>query len=209
MNIHKILNTIGLILFYIYPYKLISKIRIFNKYLYSAYVVNRFKYHGEHCIIHKNSRIIGEKQISLGDNVRIDNGAIVSTWTKYGDITYNPRLVLGNSVHISDYCHISCINEIIIEDNVLLGKKVLINDNAHGDPNNIFDLCTPPENRPLSSKGKIHISKNVWIGEGACILAGVNIGQGAIIGANAVVTKDIPNFAIAVGVPARIIKNNR
>ena len=61
----------------------------------------------------------------------------------------------------------------------------------------------------LISKGKIHISKNVWIGEGACILAGVNIGQGAIIGANAVVTKDIPNFAIAVGVPARIIKNNR
>ena len=198
MSINTILLSIGRILFYVYPNKFILKLNILNKRLYTAIIINRFKDYGFNCLIHRSSRIIGANHIILGNNVRIDNGAIVSTWKKYGDLTYNPNLIIGNGVHISDYCHISCINEIIIEDNVLLGKKVLINDNSHGNPDSKLHMCMPPEKRPLTSKGKIHISKNVWVGEGACILSGVYIGQGAIIGANAVVTKDIPDFAIAV-----------
>jgi len=52
----------------------------------------------------------------------------------------------------------------------------------------------------------IHIGRDVWIGRGACILPGVTIGEGAVIGANSVVTKDIPDFAMAAGVPAKVIK---
>lgn len=59
---------------------------------------------------------------------------------------------------------------------------------------------------PIYSKGAIVIGDNVWIGEKAAILAGVTIGEGAIIGANAVVTKNIPPYSIAAGIPARIIK---
>lgn len=196
----------GKIFYAVYPNKVVSFIKWFNKRLYSSFVVNRFRQHGDNCLISKSARIIGGKQIIIGNSVRIDNGAIVSTWSKYGDDNYSPQLIIGDGVHISDYCHISCVNAITIDNNVLLGKKVLINDNSHGIPDNYTHLCIPPEKRPLSSKGEIHISENVWIGEGACILAGVSIGKGSIIGANAVVTKDIPAYSIAVGIPAKVIK---
>ena len=58
----------------------------------------------------------------------------------------------------------------------------------------------------MYSKGGIHIEKNVWIGNNVCILSSVNIGKGAIIGANSVVTHDVPPYCVAAGNPARIIK---
>ena len=60
--------------------------------------------------------------------------------------------------------------------------------------------------RPLHSKGPIIIEDNVWVGENVCILENVRIGKCSIIGANAVVTHDIPPYSIAVGVPAKVIK---
>lgn len=209
MSASKILDFFGSLLYAIYPNKVISFFRKLDKRIYSSFIVNRFKEHGDNCLISKTARIIGGKQILIGNSVRIDNGSIVSTWSEYGGEHYTPQLNIGDGVHISDYCHISCINSITIENNVLLGKKVLINDNAHGITDNYSHLNIPPEKRPLSSKGKIHISENVWIGEGASILAGVTIGQGSIIGTNAVVTKDIPPYSIAVGIPAKVIKNIR
>jgi len=58
----------------------------------------------------------------------------------------------------------------------------------------------------LSSKGPIIIKKNVWIGDSVCILSGVIVGENAIIGANSVVTKDIPANSVVAGVPARVIR---
>ena len=62
-----------------------------------------------------------------------------------------------------------------------------------------------PNQRRLTSKGPVVIEDNVWIGEKASILSGVHIGKGAIIGAGAVVTKDVPAGHMALGVPARIL----
>ena len=81
----------------------------------------------------------------------------------------------------------------------------MINDNLHG---NIcrMELDIAPNLRPLTSKGPIIIEDNVWIGEMVCILSGVSIGKGAIIAAGSVVTKDIPAYTIAAGIPAKVIK---
>ena len=65
-----------------------------------------------------------------------------------------------------------------------------------------------PRLRQLVSKGEVIIEDNVWIGNNVCILGGVRIGMGSIIGANTVVTKDIPPYSIAAGVPAKIISHN-
>lgn len=67
----------------------------------------------------------------------------------------------------------------------------------------------PPILRPLTSKGKVTIGRNVWIGDKATILPGITIGDGAIIGANAVVTHDVPPLSVAVGNPARIIEKTK
>ena len=81
----------------------------------------------------------------------------------------------------------------------------MINDNLHGEIT-YEQLRIMPKDRQLISKGPITIGKNVWIGEMAIILGGVTIGEGAIIGAHAVVTKDVPAYSVVAGIPAKVIK---
>ena len=61
-------------------------------------------------------------------------------------------------------------------------------------------------NRPLTSKGAVVIEDNVWLGDNVCVLSGITIGKGAIIGANSVVTHSIPPYSVAAGTPAKVIK---
>ena len=71
----------------------------------------------------------------------------------------------------------------------------------------VDELRVPPENRvEFRNKIPVRIGNDVWIGLNAIVMDGITIGDGAVIGAGAVVTKDIPPYAIAVGVPARVIK---
>ena len=86
-----------------------------------------------------------------------------------------------------------------------MASFVYISDHAHGD-DRFLDLDTPPLRRPLFSKGPVHICRNVWLGERVCVLPGVTIGEGSVIGAGSIVTHDIPPFSIAAGAPARVIK---
>ena len=106
---------------------------------------------------------------------------------------------------IGEGCHITCANKIVIEDNALLGKYITITDNSHGD-SVIDQLSIAPIRRPLNSKGPVIIGENVWIGDKVTILPNVKVGHGAIIGANSVVSKDIPANCVAVGIPAQIIR---
>lgn len=87
----------------------------------------------------------------------------------------------------------------------MTGKKVLITDNAHGVSDK-KQLEMPPNQRPLYSKGEVIIEGNVWIGEKACIMLGVHIGKGAIIGANSVVIKNVPAGYVVGGNPAKVLK---
>ena len=91
-----------------------------------------------------------------------------------------------------------------VYDNAEVCGNVLISDNAHGNCRDQKQLLMRPDDRPLYSKGAIFIGENVWIGEKAAILSGVHVGDGAVIGANSVVTHDVPAFSIVAGCPAKI-----
>ncbi|KPU52998.1 hexapeptide repeat of succinyl-transferase family protein [Pseudomonas fluorescens] len=119
-------------------------------------------------------------------------------------------VVIGENVKINDYCHIGAINSIEIGDNCLLGSRVSIVDHEHGIYQAFNDCmqsdpAIPPDERTLKGS-PIKIGARTWIGEGVVVLSGVNIGPGCIIGANAVVTKNIPENSIAVGIPAKVIR---
>lgn len=116
-------------------------------------------------------------------------------------------LIFGKNVKINDDVHIGCINSISIGDNVLIGSKVLIIDHHHGSYSGEQQDApsTPPDDRALHSL-PILIGNNVWIGEMTSILPGVSIGDGSIIGAGSIVTKNIPAYCIAVGNPCNVIK---
>lgn len=125
-----------------------------------------------------------------------------------GNIIYEePIISFGKNVEINDYVHIAAIESVIIEDNVLIASRVFISDHDHGSYKGP-DCDNPtlePRGRKLHSE-KVLIKKNAWIGEGVCILKGVTIGEGCIVGANSVVTRSVENFSIVAGIPAKVIK---
>ncbi len=147
--------------------------------------------------------IFGEKNISLEGSFFSLPGLRIECIEKYNGDFFSPRLEIGKNVSFNQNCHIGCINYIRIGANVLIGSNVLITDHSHGATNNT-DII--PSKRPLYSKGPVIIGDNTWICENVCILPNVRIGCNCIVGAGAVVSKDIPDDCIAVGNPARIIK---
>lgn len=115
---------------------------------------------------------------------------------------------IGENFQMNDYVHITGTSSVEIGNNVLLASKVYISDSSHGSYQGDENDSHPdsiPKDRPLFHK-KVLIKDNVWLGEHVSVLSGVTIGKGSIIGANSVVAKDIPDYCIAVGCPARVIK---
>lgn len=119
-----------------------------------------------------------------------------------------PAMFFGSNFQMNDYVHITAIEKVHIGDNVLLASKIYISDCSHGSyAGNEHDSSPTsiPGDRKLYSKPVI-IENNVWLGEFVSVLPGVTIGQGTIVGANSVVSKDLPPYVIAVGTPAKPIK---
>ena len=105
------------------------------------------------------------------------------------------RVFLGKNVFANHGLTVMSVGTITIEDGVMLGPEVALLTVNH-EPKNIRVIYTK----------EIHIKKNAWIGARVSILPGVTIGENAIVGTGSVVTKDIPDNAVAVGNPARVIK---
>lgn len=147
----------------------------------------------------------GQKNIFIGDNTTIQSYCVLGCWVKYAGEEFSPSIKIGDNCNIGEHTHISAINKIFIGNGLLTGRYVYIGDNSHGGFSK-EEAETPPINRKLVTKGEIVIDDNVWIGDKVTILSGVKIGKGSIIGANAVVTKDVPPYTVVGGNPARIIK---
>lgn len=162
----------------------------------------RFKSFGRGSLLASPIRLINPQNIEIGQHSSIMKCCVLETCPDAGN---SPLLTIGNNMSLGEYSHITCAKRIIIGDNLLTGRFVLITDNGHGC-SSIEEIDTPPLKRKTFSKGKVVIGDNVWIGDKATILPGVTIGDGAIIGANSVVTKDIPANSIAAGNPARVVK---
>ncbi len=112
-----------------------------------------------------------------------------------------PRLEIGEGTNIGHFNHIYATRNIKIGRHVLTADRVYISDNLHG----YEDVDTPVLRQPVRQIAPVEIGDGSWLGEGVCVI-GAKIGKGCVIGANAVVTKDVPDYSVAVGIPARIIK---
>jgi acetyltransferase-like isoleucine patch superfamily enzyme/glycosyltransferase involved in cell wall biosynthesis len=146
----------------------------------------------------------GGRYISIGGGFGAGPGLRIEAWDQYGGYDHEPRIMIGDSVIINNNVHIGAIGQISIGNNVLIGSNILITDHSHGDAKD-RGRAGPPVERPLVSKGPVVIEDDVWIGEGACILGGVSVGRGAIIGANAVVVCDVERGTVVAGAPARVV----
>ena len=135
------------------------------------------------------------------------------------NFTYATNLFDINHIMVGKYTYGGIkINDWGKNDNkVIIGSYCSIGPNTYfllGSDHNLNTITTYPlkvkklktEEKEAISKGNIELKDDVWVGANVTICSGITIGQGAVIGTGAVVTKDIPPYAIAVGVPAKVIK---
>lgn len=135
-----------------------------------------------------------EVAIKIGDRTVISNGCVIQAKTGSLDI--------GNNCDIGAHTIISSISGITLAPSVLIAGNCYIG----GARYHLEDIETPIMNQGIYSRGPISIGEGTWIGASATILDGVSIGQGCVIGAGSLVTADIPDYAIVVGVPAKVIR---
>lgn len=154
------------------------------------------------------SKIRGGNYITIGEHFHTGSNLWLDAISQHLEFKYNPQITIGNWVSASDNVHIAATNSIIIGNGVLIGSNVHITDHSHGVYNG-NDQDHPdiiPIFRKLATGKSVEIGDNVWLGDGVVVLPGVTIGKGSIIGANSVVSKSIPADVIAVGSPAKTIK---
>lgn len=161
---------------------------------------------GKNSQIGQNFSIINPDGISIGDNFSGGCDIALWSWNAVNIKGDDCKLIFKNNVSITDRCIISAANRIEIGNGCLLGRDTFITDNSHGENISINELNISPHERNIFSKGTVIIGDNVWTGKNVCIMPNVKIGNGAIIGANSVVTHNIPPYSVAVGSPAKIIK---
>ncbi len=164
-------------------------------------------------LFYKSAKIIrfpfdirGRSHIALGKQFTSGYSCRLEAYPRNNDTAV--LLKIGDNVEINDYVHITAMEKVVIGNNVLIASKVYISDCSHGiysGPGEHSSPLIPPNSRSYQSKPVI-LEDNVWLGEFVSVLPGVSIGKGTIVGANSVVSKDLPPFVIAVGIPAVPIK---
>ena len=158
---------------------------------------SRFKRFGKSSII-SPLKINGAEYIEIGDNVTIAFKGWL-TAEKRSDCI--PRLIIEDNTKIGHFSTVSCVRDVHIGKNVLIADRVYISDNFHC----YEDITIPVMHQPTIFKNSVCVGDDSWIGANISII-GASIGTHCVIGANSVVTKDIPDYSVAVGSPVRVIK---
>ena len=170
---------------------------------------------GSSCLIEEDVRLHVPRRIFLGHRVFIGQYTYLDASSKDSFIR------LGNDVHLARFCTLRAGERgITLHDNVgintrsylegnggvEIGPNTLLSPGVHCvSGNHIFDNPNVPIKYQGTALGKITIVEDCWLGSNVLVLPGVTVGRGAVIGAGAVVTKDIPELSIALGVPARVV----
>ncbi|WP_353930091.1 acyltransferase [Okeanomitos corallinicola TIOX110] len=138
------------------------------------------------------------QDIEIENNCALDQGVILLC---SGETLLHPKIYIGSHTYINRHTFLDAIESVTIGNHCAIGPGCYITDHNHGT-----DLNFPPLEQPMVSK-PTKIGDRVWIGANVTILKGVTIGNDTVVGAGSVVTKDLPEKAIAVGVPAKVIKH--
>lgn len=143
--------------------------------------------------------IEGIGNINIYDDVYIADGGLLAAVPLTG--CDHCELTIGDGCKIGSNNHIYATHSIIFESEVLTAGGVYISDNVHGYEDPTIAILK----QPLQQLAKVRIGKGAWLGQNVCVI-GASIGRGSVIGSNSVVLQDIPDYCVAVGAPARIVR---
>ena len=166
-----------------------ATLKIQNWYRYYS-LISGLKSFGEGISV-KGHFNLWNDNVSIGDKVSV-----------YPNVTFwGPgEIKVGNNVELGLNSTFFASEGIEIGDSALIAANCYIIDSNHG-----IEKDELIRNQSAICKGKVIIGEDAWLGAGVKVLSGVHIGKGAVIGAQALVNKDIPDYAIAVGVPAKVV----
>ncbi len=174
-------------------------VRVFKSIVYTTL------HHFSFGAIGKSVYIFSPMQIDGAKNIFIDNGVHIGykTWLAALPQTGAEEcsLVIGEDCSLGNFNHIYATHSICFEKKVLTADKVYISDNVH----DYHDIKLAIKEQPIVQKRDVRIGEGAWLGENVCVI-GASVGKHSVVGANSVVTKDIPDYCVAVGIPAKIIK---
>jgi len=159
---------------------------------------NKFLRLGKYSFINIPLKIDGAQNIEINDFVTIGAYSWIAALPLTG---HECKLIFGKGSVIGNFNHIYATKRITLGEKVLTADKVYISDNLHGYDR--IDIAIMDQ--PVKQVAEVVIGDGSWLGENVCII-GASVGKNCIIGANSVVTRDIPDYSIAVGAPAKIIK---
>lgn len=169
---------------------------------YTGLVRGRCRRWGKGATIRPIAVIREPSGVVVGKGVTIREGLWLNNANGRDD--GEPTVVIGDEAYIGRGVHINAKREVVIESGVLIADHVYIGDDSH-----VFkDRSRTISSQGTVFRGAVRIGSGAWLGHGVVVLPGVRIGRNAIVGANAVVTRDVPDYAIAAGVPAQIVRAN-
>jgi lipopolysaccharide O-acetyltransferase len=167
--------------------------------LFSSACAGAFEEFGPRSALQPPVRLDGERWISIGADVFVGSGSYLQVL--YGD-DHHGRLEIGDGTSMTGNCTLSAAGSIKLGRRVLLARNVYIADHRHAfeDPTRaILD-------QGIEQVEPVEIGDGAWLGQNVVVGPGVRVGRGAVVGANSVVLSDVPDHAVAVGAPARVVR---
>ena len=156
-----------------------------------------WKINAEDVFVGKRSKIVHGNLINFGDHVNIQPDCLIVAFPD------SNQFKIGLRADIGRFSRIACKNKIIIEENVFTGPNVFISDYNHKYQN--INVPINQQGETVYSSG-IRISEDSWIGTNTVIVGNVKVGKHCVIGANSFVNHNIPDYSVAVGSPAKVVK---
>jgi carbonic anhydrase/acetyltransferase-like protein (isoleucine patch superfamily) len=175
-------------------------IRTRNK-LFSLLISGAFARFGSKTVLMPPIRIDGEQRIAIGDGVFFGAGSWLQAL--HDGANQSVAITIGNGTSSTGHCVISAVRSVCLEESVLLARNVYISDHTHKYTN----VGVPILAQGVDKIEPVLIKRGAWLGQNVVVCPGVTIGTGSVIGANSVVTKSIPDYCVAAGAPARVLKS--
>ena len=166
--------------------------------LFSLLSSGSFAAYGRRSVIEPPIRLSGERRISIGSDVFVGAGSWFQVLDGNGE---GVAIIIGDGTSIAGNCVISAAASIRLGRDVLIARNAYISDHMHA----FSSTSEPVLKQGITRVRRVEIGDGAWLGQNVVVGPGVRIGQGAVVGANSVVLDDVPDHAVAVGAPARVV----
>jgi lipopolysaccharide O-acetyltransferase len=154
---------------------------------------------GERSVVQPPVRVGGERRIAIGSDVFIGAGSWLQALDETAD---GVALEVGDGTSIVGGCVLSAAASVRLGRKVLIARNAYISDHIHA----YDDPTRAVLDQGIARIEPVEIGDGAWLGENVVVCPGVRIGRGAVVGANSVVLHDVPDFSVAVGAPARVVR---